>query len=198
MFYFFLLFYNDFDLNNQKILRLPSIYQFERKPWGFGPPQCGVIMARVTDNRCLELTFLLYKLLCMAFFCSTSDFVRDMCLLLPNLGFMSEKKPVSNFYSGYSFNLQITRAGDNLAFEFYLYFEGEKIGFLFTFVDKMMSVHMPLQHHGIVAHVVKILLRIYFLLVQQFFKCCGRLWRRVVSSKVKKKLFQLIPVWHKG
>ena len=57
-----------------------------------------------------------------------------------------------------------------MAFEFYLYFEGEKIGFLFTFVDKMMSVHMPLQHHGIVAHVVKILLRIYFLLVQQFFK----------------------------
>ena len=27
---FFLLFYNDLDLNNQKILWLPSIYQFER------------------------------------------------------------------------------------------------------------------------------------------------------------------------
>ena len=30
MFYLFLLFYNDLDLNNQKILWLPSIYQFER------------------------------------------------------------------------------------------------------------------------------------------------------------------------
>ena len=30
MFYFFLLFYNDLDLNNQKILWLPSIFQFER------------------------------------------------------------------------------------------------------------------------------------------------------------------------
>ena len=30
-FIFFLLFYNAFDLNNQKILCLPSIYQFERK-----------------------------------------------------------------------------------------------------------------------------------------------------------------------
>ena len=42
------------------------------------------------------------KTLCMAFFCITSDFVRDMCLILPNPGFMSvkvEKKPVGNFYS---------------------------------------------------------------------------------------------------
>ena len=31
IFYFFLLFYNDLDLNNQKILCLPSIFQFERK-----------------------------------------------------------------------------------------------------------------------------------------------------------------------
>ena len=31
MFYFFLLFYNNLDLNNQKILGLPSIFQFERK-----------------------------------------------------------------------------------------------------------------------------------------------------------------------
>ena len=29
--FFFLLFYNDLDLNNQKILCLPSIFQFERK-----------------------------------------------------------------------------------------------------------------------------------------------------------------------
>ena len=30
MFYFFLLFYYDLDLNNEKILCLPSIFQFER------------------------------------------------------------------------------------------------------------------------------------------------------------------------
>ena len=60
-----------------------------------------------------------------------------------------------------------------------------------VFVHKMMPVHMPLQHHGGVAHVVKILLRISFLLVQQLFKCCCRLWRRVVSSKVKKSFFNL-------
>ena len=42
-----------------------------------------------------------------------------------------------------------------------------------------------------IAHVVKILPRISFLMVQQLFKCCCRLWRRVVSSKVKKSFFNL-------
>ena len=42
-----------------------------------------------------------------------------------------------------------------------------------------------------IAHDVKILPRISFLMVQQLFKCCCRLWRRVVSSKVKKSFFNL-------
>ena len=40
----FLLFYNDLDLNNQKVLCLPSIYQFERTGINWNHPSLGSSM----------------------------------------------------------------------------------------------------------------------------------------------------------
>ena len=55
MFYFFLLFYNVLDLNNQKILWLPSIYQFERTGTNLNHPNV---------HFCIVHTHLLKMCLC--------------------------------------------------------------------------------------------------------------------------------------
>ena len=49
MFYFFLHFYNALDLNNQKILWLPSIFQFERTVHNLNHPKEGRSCAH--DNK---------------------------------------------------------------------------------------------------------------------------------------------------